>query len=281
MNDTDPTHLLTIGDFSRFIRLSVRMLRHYDERGLLEPEQVDPFNGHRFYSPRQFKIAARIRTLRDAGCGIDQIARLLPLFDDTEALRAALDAHARSLAAAAQQIADQQSLLANIINQLQEPTMPTMPITVEERTLPARRTLALRRVIPDFAAESELWQEFGRHLGAPDGPPPSRLGPLWGATYFDGEYRDSDVDVSIWAQLQGDLTPLAGFTLEQTPEQRVAWATLYGSYEQMDSICQAIGGWVTSHGHSLAGPMFNIYVVSPAQDPDPDNWVTEVNFPIA
>jgi len=37
----------------------------------------------------------------------------------------------------------------------------------------------------------------------------------------------------------------------------------------------------TSGLQKLAGPMFNIYLVGPSQDPNPDNWVTEVNFSIA
>ena len=33
--------MLKIGDFSRLSRVSIRMLRYYDEVGLLKPEKVD------------------------------------------------------------------------------------------------------------------------------------------------------------------------------------------------------------------------------------------------
>ncbi|SEC21280.1 MerR family regulatory protein [Paramicrobacterium humi] len=46
--------LLGIGDFSRYAGLSVRMLRHYDDRGLLTPAEVDPFTGYRRYSPSSY-----------------------------------------------------------------------------------------------------------------------------------------------------------------------------------------------------------------------------------
>ncbi len=62
-------YLLGIGDFSRFSRLSVRMLRHYDERGLLVSAHVDAFNGYQFYAPEQLRAAGRIRALQDAGGG--------------------------------------------------------------------------------------------------------------------------------------------------------------------------------------------------------------------
>ena len=39
--------LLTIGEFSRLSRLSVRMLRYYDEHGVLRPTHVDDRSGYR------------------------------------------------------------------------------------------------------------------------------------------------------------------------------------------------------------------------------------------
>ena len=39
--------MLKIGEFSKLSRISIRMLRHYDEIGLLTPETIDPFTGYR------------------------------------------------------------------------------------------------------------------------------------------------------------------------------------------------------------------------------------------
>ncbi len=48
---------VTIGDFSRASQLSVKTLRHYHEAGLLEPSEVDPDNGYRYYSEDQIPLA--------------------------------------------------------------------------------------------------------------------------------------------------------------------------------------------------------------------------------
>ncbi len=37
--------MFSIGEFASIGRVSVRMLRHYDEIGLLPPARVDPFSG--------------------------------------------------------------------------------------------------------------------------------------------------------------------------------------------------------------------------------------------
>lgn len=56
--------MLKIGEFSKLSRVSVRMLRHYDEVGLLAPSEVDPMTGYRYYSERQLIAAGRIAALR-------------------------------------------------------------------------------------------------------------------------------------------------------------------------------------------------------------------------
>lgn len=48
--------MLKIGDFSKLSRCSVRMLRHYDEIGLLEPAEIDRFTGYRYYSEAQLTV---------------------------------------------------------------------------------------------------------------------------------------------------------------------------------------------------------------------------------
>ena len=48
---TDTPDLMSIGDFSSRSRLSVRMLRHYGEHGILVPADVDAASGYRRYAP--------------------------------------------------------------------------------------------------------------------------------------------------------------------------------------------------------------------------------------
>src|SRR2546421_3378412 len=69
--------MLTIGDFARLGRVSPRMLRHYDELGLLRPQQVDASTGYRFYAVAQLTRLHRLVALRDLGFGLDQIGAVL------------------------------------------------------------------------------------------------------------------------------------------------------------------------------------------------------------
>jgi DNA-binding transcriptional MerR regulator len=53
--------MFSIGEFARHGRVSVRMLRHYDAIGLLEPVRIDPATGYRFYAASQLSRLNRVR----------------------------------------------------------------------------------------------------------------------------------------------------------------------------------------------------------------------------
>lgn len=69
--------MLKIGDFSKLSRISIRMLRHYDEMDLLVPENVDQFTGHRYYSESQLLLANRINYLKDMGFSLALISEII------------------------------------------------------------------------------------------------------------------------------------------------------------------------------------------------------------
>jgi hypothetical protein len=52
--------MFRIGDFSRIARVSARLLRFYDEIGLLTPARADPQTGYRYYTMEQLAALNRI-----------------------------------------------------------------------------------------------------------------------------------------------------------------------------------------------------------------------------
>ena len=59
----NPPALVAIGDFSRAIHMSVKMLRHYRQIGLLEPVEVDRCTGSRRDSTDQISMVQIIRRI--------------------------------------------------------------------------------------------------------------------------------------------------------------------------------------------------------------------------
>jgi DNA-binding transcriptional MerR regulator len=64
-----------IGEFSRIAQVSGRLLRFYDELGLLSPAFTEPQTGYRYYSAQQLPRLNRILVLKELGLSLEQIAR--------------------------------------------------------------------------------------------------------------------------------------------------------------------------------------------------------------
>src|ERR1700744_789729 len=68
---------LTVGEFSRMTLLSVNTLRHYPQVCLLEPAEVNPHTGYRYYTTAQIPTVQVIRRLRNLEMPVPEIRDVL------------------------------------------------------------------------------------------------------------------------------------------------------------------------------------------------------------
>lgn len=54
-----------------------------------------------------------------------------------------------------------------------------------------------------------------------------------------------------------------------------------GPYEELSETNAAVHNWIEQNGHSPNGPPWESYVTSPAEVPDPIDWITEVHWPVS
>lgn len=271
--DHDGEGLLRIGLFSRLTAISIRMLRYYQEQQVLEPAVIDPVTGHRFYTPEQLTDAHWIVRLRDAGLPVSEISEAMAHRGDPERLRSIMSHHGERLCDERARLDTLSAAFDRMNAYLKE---STMDINVRRNRMPVMTVAALRRVLPSYHEEGTLWQEIGplmEHSGA------NYHGGIGGATFHDPDYRETDVDVEVWLQVEAPFAPVAPLECREIPAREVLVATLQGSYDGMPEVTAALGTYIAAHALST-GPMFNIYRVSPAQNPDPGAWVTDVCFPI-
>ena len=68
---------LKIGEFSKMMQVTVKTLRHYEQKGLLLPDEVDEWTGYRYYSLEQMQKLQSIRDLQRLSFSLDEIKDLL------------------------------------------------------------------------------------------------------------------------------------------------------------------------------------------------------------
>ena len=269
--------MLKIGDFSKLSRISIRMLRHYDEIGLLKPAEVDPFTGYRYYGETQLLEAGRITTLRSMGFGLSMIGEILSKYSDPGEMERFLLLQRREVEQQRMALEERLRLIDSTITWLRKDgTLMNYEICV--KTIPARYVASVRMTIPSYAGEGLLWQTLRQEtsvLGMQDAEPSYPL-----VIYHDGEYKEQDVDVEAQLAVVGEYPDTEHVQFKTVPQVEAACARFRGGYEQTSLVNEALARWGWENGYELAGLMFNIYYVNPGDSQDPSQFVTEVCYPV-
>lgn len=269
--------MLKIGVFSKLSQISIRMLRYYDELGLLVPESIDPFTGYRYYTEAQLSVASRIKTLKAMGFPLAKVGMLLPFFEDGEKLRPYLLRQREVLAQEAESLRQKQRLLENTLNRIRKDGW-NMNYTVEQKTLPRRCVASVRQTIPTYAHEGRLWHIMMQEtapLGLKPAPPARCM-----ALMHDESYVDSNPDVEIQMIVEKLYPPTEHVSFRELPEMEYASVTFEGSYDKISEISETLASWMRERNFVFAGPMFDIYHIGPHETQNPDEWVTELCAPI-
>ena len=269
--------MLKIGDFSKLSRISIRMLRHYDELDLLVPRSIDCYTSYRYYSEEQLQIAARITALKDMGFSLATISEILKNYDNPKALAEFLLIKKAEVQAQAEEVSQRLLLLESTIIRLRKDDT-VMNYNVVLKTLPERYVASVRKVIPTYDQESILWNTLMTETAAMNLQPADNCYSL--AIFHDEGYKENDVDVEIQEAVKGSYQNTENVVFKTVPAVEIASAIYKGSYEQITAVNHVVANWVNDNKFEFNGAMFCIYHVSPAQTTNPDEWVTEVCYPV-
>ena len=143
---------ISIGEFARRSRLSLKALRLYDKRGVLVPARVDQASGYRYYDTAQLDDARLVVMLRELQVPLKAVRELLAGDPADAATRIA--EHWRDAEAAH----DARRELADyLVNRLRG-KRPVM-YEVATREMPERSLLCLKRTV-DVQGQFAFGKEF-------------------------------------------------------------------------------------------------------------------------
>ena len=88
------------------------------------------------------------------------------------------------------------------------------------------------------------------------------------------------MDVEIQKSVKGSYPDTEHVKFKTMPAVEVASAVCRGSYEQIGEATAAVVSWVEASGWAFDGPAFFIYHVSPHETNNPEEFVTELCYPV-
>ncbi|MGI5351948.1 MerR family transcriptional regulator [Streptomyces sp. CA-250714] len=272
MNDdvapVNDDRLLSIGQFARLARLSVKQLRHYADLGLLPPARVDSVTGYRYYRAGQARDALTIGLLRSLDVPLPVVAEVLRGAPEaTGALTAVRDQLDDELARRQQSLAALERILERGL-----PSAETAHIALREEN-PQRVALVRDVATSPYDIGRVTSQCVARLLPLLDPAHPPRLTGLFPLD------MEEQVPVAVAAALEEGAAAPESTAVDLLPGGVFACATHIGPYAQIPLTAHALLAWCAEHGHALAGPLREVYVDDPAVTP-PDQLVTRLMVPV-
>ena len=267
---------LKIGEFSQLMQVTVKTLRHYEQKGLLLPDEVDEWTGYRYYSIDQMQKLQAIRDLQRLGFSLDEIK---DLFED--------NSHIPSIRQLTEKIKETEAQLKQLItrrNRLLDWRNTRKEMKTMEKfsiqSLPEIIVASHREVLPDYAAIGSMCVEIiapeMQRLGCKCPPPGYCF-----TVEHDREYKPTDLDIEYCEQVEEMGEDSAIIQFKHLPAVPKALCMKHvGPYERFyESYIEAFR-YIEEHGYKPVGQFRTCYVDGVWNQEDPEKWLSIIQIPI-
>ncbi|HEY0753695.1 MAG TPA: MerR family transcriptional regulator [Ktedonobacteraceae bacterium] len=274
--------MFRIGEFSQIARVSGRLLRYYDEIGLLSPQSIDPETGYRYYSARQLPRLNRILVLKEIGLSLEHIARLLDQETSAEEIRGMLTLRKAQIEQSLQEEMERLRVVEARLQQIDAHGQMQEPDVILKE-VPATPFLGLRDVLPGMDAIQHLVRRIATTVPARMGR--HSLGHLT-VIIHSPLYDPLALDVEVGYLLLGKGPPSLKLSEEYVLTLRTlpaveTMATMAHVGRVSDSYRSygALASWLEHQGWQMNGTGRELLIQLPKSQ-EQDEAVTEIQLPV-
>lgn len=268
-----------IGEFSKLTQVSIRMLRYYDEIGLLKPAEVDLFTGYRMYSAEQIPILQKIVLLRDTKFTTLEIKDLIQRFKDIDILNELKEKKIQinnEIAKEKQRI----DKIDSAIREIQEKKFK-IHCNINFKRVDKMLILSIRDSIPTYFHEGLLWDKLFDFIRREN---ISVKQDMYNniALYHDIEHKDKDVDVEVGVVVNKIGENKEGFIYREVDAvEKMAYAMVYGPYTNLSKAYEKLAYWLENHNeHMEDKPSRQICHIGVDDVEGPEEYLTEIQVPL-
>jgi DNA-binding transcriptional MerR regulator len=271
--------MLSIGEFSKICKVSTKTLRYYAEIGLINPEEINPENGYRYYSINQLETMLLINRLKAYEISLDDINSLLKLekdqFEEKLILllnkkRAELQAKLTAYDMMLQQlnkdmlnIQKGESIFCSVKN-----------IDILLLEVPAMNILSIRKSVSIEECNSGYDIFFSRLFTKIAEQGLTMIGPPM-TIYHSEEYSSDGYDIEFAIPIKEFVTGTKNFNPGLCIKSR-----LKGSYSEITSVYARQHEWLEKEKYCVVKPPFDVYITNPYETERPEDFITDVYLPV-
>ncbi len=291
--------MIKIGEFSTLTGISIHMLRNYDKIGLLVPACTDECSGYRYYKEEQIPVANQIVVLKNFGFGLKEITEILHTYQSPEKIQLFLQDKMQEKLLEIAIAKEQMQKMQQAVQEIAKEDLRSLSVTVKH--IPARIVISLRGIIHKFEDEGLLWNDLKnicnqlqikQTLSEYSFAITHRIEFCQAPSPANQSNRVSEIDVEVQKVIEAlpsaKITASASMlckrnhTLQflQFPSCEVAALAFRGSYNQIGDINAYMNEWINKNHYKQSGSPFVTYFLSPGNEQNPENFITEACFPI-
>jgi DNA-binding transcriptional MerR regulator len=247
-------------------------LRHYHQVGLLEPAEVDPQTGYRYYTLEQLPTAQLIRRLRDLRMPVADVRAVLVASSPGERdtlIAAHIDHLETELTKTQAAVKSLRALLnsapgQHAVHRRAESSFPVLAIT-EDTIDPADIDTWWRDALHELRAAAD---DHAMHVTGP-------AGGLYDECLFQHEPGEAIVFIPVTTPRElGRIKPLV------IPAAEVAVTTYHGAHADIDLGYAHLGSYIAEHELAVGWQLREYYHRDHSHTTDSAEWRTEIAWPI-
>lgn len=265
-----------IGEFSKLNRITVKTLRHYEEIGLLKPNEIDEWTGYRYYDVSQFQKLSTILYLKKLRFSLEEIRNM---FEDGLETPSA-DTVLEKIRACRQEQSFLQWQFDELTNLEKHLRGGFKMENVFIKSLPAVTVASYRKIVKDYDELSYLCCNV-------IGPEMQRCGCTCDNVQYcytlehDKEHKETDIDVEYCEAVDNSFAESDCLKCKHIPEVKTAVCINHkGSYNNFQQSMTLLMNYIEKNGYKIIDyPRFS-YIDGPWNKETEDEYLTEVQVPV-
>jgi len=261
-----------IGEFSKMSKTTIKTLRYYDEIGLLEPEKIDKFTNHRFYSTEQLFRLHQIQELRQVGLSINEINLILAGHDSEPILQ-------KRKTELVSELAHGQSQLSRIEFILQGENAMKYSATIKE--IPECIVYSKKFTLPQYNDCMKIIPEIGETIAAKYPELKCAVPEYCFLVYLDGEHKEENVNVELCEAVDKFYPDFDDIKFKTINAATVVSVLHKGAYQKLGQAYAYIFKWLEENGYTAADNPRESYIDGIWNKESEEDWLTELQIPIA
>lgn len=278
-----------IGEVADISGLSIKTLRYYDKRMILQPSERDAASRYRYYSEAQILEALAIREMKQRGFTLDEIQIIMAshsLDAVSEHYNEKIESIRKEITHLERKLYLAESSRDMILRAMQDvkPFPATASAPKRERsfaveTLPETHCLFTRYRSRIFVQEV-FWDRFAEIYRMLDEKSYVPSGPIMGLfhEHYTHQFFFEEGDLEILQPVDKadpqdpDVKTFGGFSM--------ASLTYVGFYGEFLPEYVALIKWIDEKGYDIVGDPLEIYMVEFTQGASREDYVTRIGFPV-